>query len=135
MLPDLLGRYLRDVEFAIRGLEGVYVERYEDEILVSNRANLRIRIRFLSGYLLELNEAIVFESGYIRHLGYRYHFQDRQNHLVFRYDNTPHFPEFKNFPHHKHLPDKVVDVEKPSILKIIEEVKLLVQQTRRKEGV
>lgn len=132
MLSDILGRYLREVEFAIRGLEGAYVERYEDEILLSNRADLRIRIRFQSGYLLELNEAIVVESGSIRHLGYRYHFQDSQNQLVFRYDNTPHFPEFKNFPHHKHLPDpdKVVDVEEPSIFKIIEEVKLLARQPR-----
>ena len=120
MLPDLLGQYLRDVEFAIRGLEGAYAERYEEEILLSSRANLRIGVRFLSGYLLELNGAIVVESGSIRHLGYRYHFQDKQNHLVFRYDNTPHFPELKGFPHHKHLPDKVVDVEEPSILKIIE---------------
>jgi len=134
MLPDLLERYLKDVEFAIRGLEGAYVERYEEEILLTNRVNLRIRVRFLSGYLLELNEAIVVESGYIRHLGYRYHFQNRQNHLVFRYDNTSHFPELKSFPHHKHLPDKVVDIEETSILKIIEEVKLLVQQTKHKEG-
>jgi len=130
MLSDILVRYLREVEIAIRGLEGAYVERYEDEILLSNRADLRIRVRFQSGSLLELNEAIVVESGSIRHLGYRYHFQDSQNQLVFRYDNTPHFPEFKNFPHHKHLPDKVADVEEPSIFKIIEEVKLLTKQPK-----
>lgn len=134
MLPDLLYRYLEDVELIIRKLEGAYVERYEEEILLSNRANLRIRVRFQSGYLLELNEAIVVESGHIRHPGYRYHLQDRQNNLLFRYDNTPHFPDLKSFPHHKHLPDKVVDVEEPSILKIIEEVKLIAQQTRHKEG-
>ncbi len=31
MLSDLLGRYLGEVEFAIRGLEGAFVERYEEE--------------------------------------------------------------------------------------------------------
>ena len=51
---------------------------------LSNRANLRIRVRFQSGYLLELNEAIVVESGHIRHPGYRYHLQDRQN--IFSFD-------------------------------------------------
>jgi hypothetical protein len=58
------------------------------------------------------------------HLGYRYPFQDHQNNLIFRYDNTPHFPDVKSFPHHKHNPDKVVTVdEEPSIPLIIEEAK------------
>lgn len=133
MFPDVLVRYLKDIEFAIQGLKDCYIERYEEEILVSNRANMRIRIRFLNGYLLELNEAIVVEAGYIRRLGYRYHFQDKQNNLIFRYDNTPHFPALNNFPHHKHLPDEIVDIEEPSVLKIIDEAKLLAQQAMHKE--
>jgi len=47
--------------------------------------------------------------------------------LVFRYDNTPHFPGLEGFPHHKHLSDKVTGTEEPSILKVIEEAKLLAQ--------
>ena len=127
MLLDLLSQYLRDVAADLRELEDAKVERYEEEILAANRVNLRIRIRFLSGYLLELNEAAIVEAGHIRHLGYRYHFQNSQNNLVFRYDNTPHFPEINSFPHHKHLKDNVVAVDKPSILKVIEEAKLLAQ--------
>ena len=127
MLLDLLAQYLGNVEAAIHKLEGAYVEHYEEEILATNRVNLRIRVRFLSGYLLELNEAVTVEAGHIRHLGYRYHLQDRHNDLVFRYDNTPHFPEIKSFPHHKHLPDKVVSSEDPSVFEIIEEAKQLAQ--------
>jgi len=127
MLLDLLSQYLGDVAAEVRELEDAKVERYEEEILASNRVNLRIRVRFLSGYLLELNEAAIVEAGHIRHLGYRYHFQNSQNNLVFRYDNTPHFPEINNFPHHKHLKDNVVAVDKPSILKVIEEARLLAQ--------
>ena len=89
--------------------------------------NLRIRVRFQNGYMLELNEAVIGEAGQPRHLGYRYHFQDEQNSLVFRYDNTPHFPGLENFPHHKHLPDKVADAVEPSIVKVIEEARLLAQ--------
>ena len=93
MLHSLLSRYLRDIENAIRSLEGAYVERYEEEILTASRINLRVRIRFSSGYLLEVNEAVVVESEQIRHLGYRYHYQDRQNNLVFRL-----FPMKVNYP-------------------------------------
>jgi len=46
-----------------------------EEILTSERANLRIRLRFQSGCLLEINEAIIVENNAPKTLGYRYHFQ------------------------------------------------------------
>jgi len=83
MLLDLLLQYLRDVEAAIQKLAGAYVERYEEEIVAANRANLRIRVRFPNGHLLELNESIIGEAGRLTHIGYRYHFQDGQKILFF----------------------------------------------------
>ena len=122
MLHDLLAEYLNDVESAVQGLKDAYVEFYEEEIIASDRINLWIRLRFSNGYLLELNESVVAE-GEIKHLGYRYHFQDEKNNLVFRYDNTPHFPKLKSFPNHKHTQSEVAASNKPSILDIIEETK------------
>ena len=127
MLLDFLSRCLREVEDAVRQAEGAYVERYEEEIVAAGRVNLRIRVRFRKGHMLELNEAVIGEAGRPRRLGYRYHFQDEQNKLVFRFDNTPHFPGLENFPHHKHVPDKVAGAVEPSILKIIEEARRLAQ--------
>jgi len=95
MLLDALVRYLEDIESAVCKLSDVYVEQYEEEYLTPDRVNLRIRIRFAKGYLLELNEATLVEHGNIKHLGYRYHFQDEKNELIFRYDNTPHYPDLK----------------------------------------
>ena len=124
MLLDFLARYLSHIEGEIRKLKGAYVERYEEEILAVNRVNLRVRVRFPNGFILELNEAVIAEEDRLTHLGYRYHFQDKQNNLVFRYDNTPHFPELEGFPHHKPLPNKVFGSEEPSILKVIDEASL-----------
>jgi hypothetical protein len=121
MLPDPLRYYLEEVESAVSNLQGVYVERYQEEVLTAERVNLRIRIRFSQGFLLELNEAVVAEAGIIKHLGYRYHFQDEFNRVIFRYDNTRHFPELKNFPHHKHLEREVMDCERPSIPRVLQE--------------
>ena len=123
MLLDLLSEYLNKVEAGVLKLENVYVERYEEEIIVNNRINLRIRIRFKTGYLLELNEAVIVEATTLTRLYYRYHFQDDKNNLIFRYDNAPHFPGFINFPHHKHLPDEVTDISETSIFKVIEEAR------------
>jgi hypothetical protein len=127
MLHNLLSQYFGDIEDSIRRLESANVERYEEEVLSSSRANLRIRVRFLTGHLLEVNEAIVIEADQIKHLGYRYHFQDQQNNLIFRYDNTPHFPGLKSFPHHKHTKNKVEDSDEPLIFNVIKEAKLLAQ--------
>ena len=121
MLHNLLSRYLDKIEAEIRKLEDVYVERYEEEILASDRINLRIRVRFKAGNLFELNEAVIIEGDKLERLNYRYHFQDRQNNLIFRYDNTPHFPDLENFPHHKHLRDGVISSEEPTVAGVIEE--------------
>ncbi|MGB5616239.1 MAG: DUF6516 family protein [Desulfobacterales bacterium] len=127
MLHEILTQYFANIEGSIRNLVSANVERYEEEILTSSRANLRIRVRFLSGHLLEVNEAIVIEADQLKHLDYRYHFQDQQNNLIFRYDNTPHFPGMESFPHHKHLENKVEDSDGPLILNVIKEAKLLAQ--------
>ena len=127
MLHDLLSRYLEEIEAEIKKFEDAYVERYEEEILSSNRLNLRIRVRFKTGYLIELNEAVIVEADQPQRLNYRYHFQDGQNNLVFRYDNTPHFPNLDNFPHHKHLSSSIESSEEPSVIRVIEEAAKLVK--------
>lgn len=62
MSPDLLSEYLGSVEACMRKLKDVYVERYEEEFITNARINLRIRIRFMTGHLLEINEAVVAEE-------------------------------------------------------------------------
>ena len=69
MLLNFLSKYLSEVEVTVRKLEGAYVERYEEEIVAVNRVNLRIRVRFQNGHMLELNEAIIGEAGHHRRLG------------------------------------------------------------------
>ncbi|MBD2511134.1 hypothetical protein H6G91_28440 [Nostoc muscorum FACHB-395] len=121
MLLNILSDYLNLVEEAIVKCPNVYVERYEEEILTSLRANLRIRLRLAQTHLLEINEAIVITDNQLKFLDYRYHFQDERNCLVFRYDSTPHFPDISTFPHHKHLPNDVISSQKPEITQVLKE--------------
>ncbi|MEA3359588.1 MAG: DUF6516 family protein [Thermodesulfobacteriota bacterium] len=32
-----------------------------------------------------------------------FHWQDRVDNLIKRWDNAPHFPDLKGFPHHVHI--------------------------------
>jgi hypothetical protein len=59
MLHKFLEDYLKRIELALLALNQVYVERYTEEILTPTRVNLRLRIRWYSGYLLEINEAVI----------------------------------------------------------------------------
>lgn len=121
MPANPLSKYLNEVEAAFRKLPSGYIERYE-EWLTPKRVNLRIRVRFPKGQMLEWNEAVIGEEGNVDHLAYRYHFQAKDNKVIFRYDNTPHFPAVKTFPHHKHLSDIVLPASRPSVLKVLDEV-------------
>ena len=59
MLHDALKHYLDAVEQAVLGCDGIYVEHYTEEILTPERVNLRLRLRFDKGYLLEIHEAVI----------------------------------------------------------------------------
>lgn len=123
MLPhELLEQYFAKIVAAVARLPA-YTESYVEEILTAERINLRIRLRFENGALLEISEAIIVESGALKTLGYRYHLQRVDNELVFRYDNTPHFPDLASFPHHKHLRDAVIAANKPSLMDVLQEAK------------
>jgi len=127
MLHEVLAAYLVRVERAILQCHNAYVERYTEEILTSERASLRIRLRFEQGHLLEINEAVVIVDDKLVSLDYRYHCQNEQNQVIFRYDNTPHFPDLPSFPHHKHLPNNVIVSAQPDI-------ELVVQEAREASG-
>jgi hypothetical protein len=62
MLPEILLDYLAEVEAAFQTLKTCHFEKYEEEILTSERANLRVRARFVTGHLLEFNEAVTIKT-------------------------------------------------------------------------
>jgi hypothetical protein len=48
-------------------------------------------------------------------------FQNDANVLMFRYDDTPHFPALSTFPHHKHMRKTVIAHNKPDLLNVLQE--------------
>ncbi len=122
MSPKVFSAYFDKIEQLFLNCYNAYVEEYNAVILTTERANFRMRIRFAIKYLLAISEILVLANNQIIYIDYRYHFQDEQNNLIFRYDSTPHFPNLPSFPHHKHLPDQVIACKKPDIAEVILEV-------------
>jgi len=115
--------YFERVQALISGLSRVEIERYDEQVLSGERGNLRIRLRFFDNSLLEISEAIYINEGTFTWLSYRYHYQHPDASIIFRYDNTPHHPEIKTHPDHKHTEQSVVSAARPDIESVIAEVK------------
>jgi hypothetical protein len=129
-LHSELQHYLAGVQAALESLQAADVELFIEEVLASNRANLRIRVRLAGGLMVAISEAIVVENDKITHLDYRYHCQGPDNALMFRYDSTPHFPGLPGFPEHKHLPGDTVPAARPDIASVLSEANALAGANR-----
>jgi len=118
-----IAEYFEKVQSYVADLQRVEIEKYDEQILSEERGNLRIRIRFQNNSLLEISEAILIRKGRFIWLSYRYHYQNPDGSVIFRYDDTPHHPNVDTFPEHKHVGEKVVNAHRPGLKNVISEVK------------
>jgi hypothetical protein len=94
---------------------------------------IRGDIYFIDGSLLHFRELINLQLTEERVM-YAYHYQGTAQRLIFRYDNTAHFPNLPNAPHHKHMgEEQVIGVEGviPSLGEILREIESLIEITTR----
>ena len=56
----------------------------------------------------------------------KYQLMDNHNNLIFRYDNTPHYPALESFPHHKHLAPEIIASEEPDLIDILLDIRKLI---------
>ena len=81
----------------------------------------RADLFFPDGSSLHIREFVTTQIRIDRYTNV-YHYQDADDRLIFRYDNTHHFPDRPNFPHHRHTPDGVALAPEPDLQSVIDEV-------------
>ena len=57
---------------------------------------------------------------------YRLHYRDSTEEMIFRYDNAPHHPGLDSYPHHKHIPDKLISSTMPTLKDILNEISVFI---------
>jgi len=62
---------------------------------------------------------------------YRYHYMDKDNELIFRFDNAYHYKELKTFPNHKHIGDEVYESNEPELYDIMIEIQKSINRAQR----
>ena len=103
----LVEQYFAELERALSRLGGVRVAMILKDIRSPYIGYLRAEISLPDDSTLHVREFVSTHPVLDRYT-YAYHLQDSTGQLVFRYDNTGHFPKLPGFPHHKHTTGGVV---------------------------
>ncbi len=84
-------------------------------------------IYFRDASLLHIREFVNIIEGVVERYMYVYHYQTAAADLIFRYDNTPHFPNLGGFPHHKHTEQEsnVEPAAPPDLTAVLDEIRRL----------
>ena len=87
---------------------------------------LRAIAHLKGGYILHINESL--GRGY---RNYSYHIQ-KSNRMVRRWDNAPHWPAMKTFPHHLHMgeEDRPIECKEIFIDDVLIEMKAIIEGGR-----
>jgi hypothetical protein len=73
------------------------------------KSYIRARLTLIDDGLLEFSEYIEPEAqDQFKITDYSFQWMDKDGNQVRRWDNTPHFPKLKNFPHHIHIGENEV---------------------------
>ncbi len=62
----------------------------------------------------------------IKRVAYKFHYQKADGALIFRYDNSPHYPYLSTFPSHKHVGGRVIEAEPPDLSDVLREIDAIV---------
>lgn len=119
----MIEAYFRHVDMVITSTRIVQASSLTYDKRSTYIGFVRGSIYFLDGSLLHLREFVNVEHGVERYM-YAYHFQRADGSFVFRYDNTPHFPDLPTFPHHKHVRSvsNVVAAGQPDLRAVLAEI-------------
>ena len=102
----MINGYFEDIESTISSFNNIRSYSIEKKYYSQTKGFIKGTIILINDYRLEFMEVkdtdVAFKDKY------KYQLMDKLSNLIFRYDNATHYPALESFPHHKHLPTKVV---------------------------
>jgi hypothetical protein len=125
-----LYHYLVRLEAVLHSRQDIELELLQVDV-VTIGVRFRGELRFYNGSRLSIVEQLepVGHRDYKR-IAYKYHYHDSQGSLIFRYDNSPHYPHLATFPDHKHIGDEVIEAEPPDLNDVLTEIDAIIYPNR-----
>lgn len=84
---------------------------------------------FKDGSRLHFREFVQVKQGQpVYRYMYAFQYMDTNGALIFRYDDTKHFPRLSTAPHHKHIgKNEVIAADAPNLESILKEIEALIK--------
>ncbi len=99
--------------------------QFEEDARTSTEGFFKARLIFTDESQLEFREYVNTSFRQPRRYTCSYHYQ-KMGVLIFRYDNTPHYPNLATFPHHKHIAPEVIESEAPELQSVLHEIETII---------
>ena len=116
----MIEKYFQQVESILREFPIIHSYALSKKIYNNQQGMIGGKISFENGNSLEFLEVVDTEQE--AKMKCRYHYMDKSNNLIFHYDNAPHHPQVKSFPHHKHTTKKIKTSKEPSLRDVLFEI-------------
>jgi len=121
----MISRYFDKIKREIEKFSHI-IENYQfvEKIYSEERGLIGAEITFINNSRLDFAEVKDIEQTH--KIKYRYHYQDANDVLIFRYDNSKHHNELKTFPHHKHYLGNILESSEPDLKTVLFEIESFV---------
>jgi hypothetical protein len=117
-----LYHYLVRLETVLRSRQDIDIEVLQIDVITLGVA-FTSELRFYDGSRLSIVEQLepIGKRDYHR-VNFKYHYQDANRNLIFRYDSAPHHRHLATFPAHKHVGNTVVEADPPDLNDVLAEI-------------
>lgn len=82
----------------------------------------KARIIFTDGSYLAIKDYLISESR-----KYAYHWQDKEEKRVIRWDNAPHWKDIDTYPHHRHENSEVFSSREVTLEDVMNEISRIIK--------
>ena len=117
----MIFKYFRELKLVVEKFDYLIAScTINEKTYSSEKGYIEGQIFFTDDSCLDFAE--VKDIGIVNKIKFSYHYMDKENQLIFRYDNAKHFPNLSSFPNHKHKPDEVIESVEPKLENILQEI-------------
>lgn len=125
-----LYHYLARLETILHNRQDIEVDLLQVDVFTVG-VKFKSNVRFYDGSYLSIVEIVrPINKRQFTRVDYKFHYQDKDGNLIFRYDNVPHYPNLSTFPNHKHEGELVIEAKSPDLSDVLAEIDAIIYGTR-----
>ena len=116
--------YLTQLETKLQRLAGIVVDSSIQREIDTNLGMgfIKGRLTFLNGSVLAFSEQLPTQRQ-----KFRFHYMDRENNLILRWDSAPHHRQLSTFPFHLHTPQGVQAHPAITLLEVLSRIEATIE--------